>query len=256
MQLFMYQKSVLQKYKSNSQIARVLTEEWFAKEMYCPCCLNNQIKVYPNNQKASDFLCDECKNDFQLKSSRNPFKKKVIDGEFYTMAQVIKGGNSPNFFLLHYSNDDWIVKNLKMIPKFFVTFSMLEKRKPLSQNARRAGWTGCNFLLDKLPKEGKIDIISNERIIDKLEINKIWRKMFFLTNKKPEFRGWTSDILKLVQEQDKEFRLKNIYKHERYLKELHPENNNIQAKIRQQLQILRDNKIIKFKERGIYEVLE
>ncbi len=98
MQLSLYEKSVFKKYKSNSQIARVLTERWFAKEMYCPCCLNNKITVYPNNQKASDFLCDKCKNDFQLKSSKKPFKKKVLDGEFYTMASAIKKGNSPNFF--------------------------------------------------------------------------------------------------------------------------------------------------------------
>ena len=58
-----------------------------------------------------------------------------------------------------------------------------------------------------------------------------------------------------MQEQDKEFKLKDIYKYEKYFRELHPTNNNIQAKVRQQLQILRDNKIIKFKERGIYEVL-
>jgi len=62
--------------------------------------------------------------------------------------------------------------------------------------------------------------------------------------------------LKIVQEQDKFFKLNDIYRFEKYFKELHPENNNIQAKIRQQLQILRDNKILKFKDRGIYEVLE
>jgi type II restriction enzyme len=142
-----------------------------------------------------------------------------------------------------------------MIPKFFVTLSMLEKRKPLSENARRAGWTGCNFLLDKLPNEGKISIIRDEKTEDKILVNKQWKKMFFLANKKPEFRGWTSDVLKIVQEQDNEFGLGDIYKFENYLKELHPDNNNIKAKIRQQLQILRDNKIVKFKEKGIYEQL-
>lgn len=256
MDISMYQKDVLQNYKSNSQIARVLTENWFSSQMYCPCCLNKKIIEYPNNQKASDFFCEKCKNDFQLKSSKKPFGKKIIDGEFNTMVSVITENNSPNFFALHYSYDDWRVKSLTMIPKFFVNLSMIEKRKPLSENARRAGWTGCNFLLDKLPKEGKIPIISKEKIEDKEKVNKIWKKMFFLINKKPEFRGWTSDVLKIVQEQGNFFTLKDIYKFEKYLKELHPENNNIQAKIRQQLQILRDNKIIKFKDRGIYEVLE
>ncbi len=185
MQLSMYKKEVLQNYKSNSQRARVLTENWFSSQMYCPCCLNKKIIDYPNNQKASDFFCENCKNDFQLKSSKKPFGKKVVDGEYNTMLSVISEGKSPNFFILHYSSDDWTVKSLKMIPKFFVTLSMLEKRTPLSQNARRAGWTGCNFLLDKLPKEGKIPIIQNEKFEDKEIVNKIWRKMFFLANKKP-----------------------------------------------------------------------
>ncbi len=256
MNLSMYKKDILKKYKSNSQRVRVLTENWLESEMYCPCCLSKKIIAYPNNQKVNDFYCENCGNKFQLKSSKKPFKKKVIDGEFNTMARAIKEGRSPNFFLLNYSADEWIVRNLKMIPKFFITFSMLEKRKPLSDNARRAGWVGCNFLLDKLPKEGKINIIYNGIVQDKEKVNKMWRRMFFLTNKRPEFRGWTSDILKIVQEQNKEFKLKNIYKYEEYLKELHPKNNNIKAKIRQQLQILRDNKIIRFKQNGIYEVLD
>jgi len=37
-----------------------------------------------------------------------------------------------------------------------------------------------------------------------------------------------------------EFSLQEIYKFENDLKVLHPENNNIKAKIRQQLQFLRD----------------
>ena len=256
MDLSMYQKEVLESYKSNSQIARVLTENWFSSEMYCPCCLNEKVTDYPNNQKANDFFCEFCKNDFQLKSSKKPIDKKIVDGEFNTMVSVIQRGKAPNFVILHYSTDDWVVKSLTMIPKFFVTFSMLEQREPLSQSARRAGWTGCNFLLDKLPKEGKITIINKEIIEDKNEVNRIWRKMFFLANKKPEFRGWTSDVLKIVQEQNQFFTLNDIYKYEKYFKELHPENNNIKAKIRQQLQILRDNNILKFKNRGIYEVLE
>ena len=80
--------------------------------------------------------------------------------------------------------------------------------------------------------------------------------MFFLANKKPEFRGWTSDVLKVVQEQDKFFKLNDMYRYEKYFKKIQNENNNVRAKIRQQLQILRDNKILKFKDRGIYEVIE
>lgn len=252
----MIQKEVLVKYKSNSQITRVLTEDWFLREMYCPCCLNVHVKDFPNNNKGSDFLCENCKNEFQLKSSKNKFSKKLLDGEYNTMRKIILENTSPNFFLLNYSQDDWSVKNLVLIPKFFISFSMVEKRKPLSEKAQRAGWTGCNFLLQNLPEEGRIDIVKNEKILDKNQINKTWRKMFFLNKTNPEFRGWTSDVLKVVEDLQKDFSLTDIYKYEEYFRELHPLNNNIKAKIRQQLQILRDNKIIDFLGNGEYKIKE
>ena len=47
----------------------------------------------------------------------------------------------------------------------------------------------------------------------------------------------------------------DLYNFENYLKIKHPENNNIQAKIRQQLQELRDKGYLKFTNRGNYEVI-
>jgi type II restriction enzyme len=44
----------------------------------------------------------------------------------------------------------------------------------------------------------------------------------------------------------KEFSLNEIYFFENDLKILHPENKNIKAKIRQQLQFLRDKSYLKF----------
>ena len=45
-----------------------------------------------------------------------------------------------------------------------------------------------------------------------------------------------------------------IYKFKGYLKGLHPDNDHIEAKIRQQLQILRDNNILFFMGRGRYKL--
>lgn len=243
---------MMKNYKNNSQVIRVLTENWFLKQMYCPCCLNPSIKNFPNNTKSFDFFCPNCSNKFQLKSSKKHFEKRVLDGEYNTMKKIILNNDSPNFFLLNYNLSDWRVKNLFLIPNFFISFSMLEKRKPLSADAKRAGWIGCNFLLERLPSEGKIFIIQNEKIVNKEEINKIWKKMFFFNSTKPEFRGWTSDILKIVEELPAKFSLNEVYGYEKYLKEIHPTNKNIKPKIRQQLQILRDNKVIKFISNGNY----
>ncbi|MBN2421834.1 restriction endonuclease [Candidatus Woesearchaeota archaeon] len=255
--LSLYQKNVFRNYKSNSQIARVLTESWFSSEMYCPCCLNEKISKYPNNQKVADFLCDSCKNEFQGKSSSKTFGKILNDGEYHTMLSFVKNNLTPNFFLLHYSKEDWKVKNLYFIPKFFINESIIIKRNPLSKTARRAGWTGCNLLIERIPKEGKIYIINKGEIIDKSNVYNTWKKMSFLGKKDPSTRGWTSDVLKCVQQQDKEkFTLQEFYKFsKKYLQELHPHNKNVEAKIRQQLQILRDNGILRFDSRGTYSTI-
>ena len=50
----------------------------------------------------------------------------------------------------------------------------------------------------------------------------------------------------------KEFTLADIYNFTTILKEKHPDNNNIEAKIRQQLQVLRDKGYLKFEGKGKY----
>lgn len=255
--LSIYDKTTLERYKSNSQRARVLTEKWFNNQMYCPSCLNEKVTSYPNNKKVYDFLCEKCKADYQLKASNKAFTTRVLDGEFKTMTNAIKNNNAPNFFLLQYSNNDWYVKNLSVVPKMFITSSIIEQRKPLSVNARRAGWTGCNILLKRIPNEGHIFIVKNEGIIEKEKVNETWRKMSFLSLKKPKARGWTADVLRCVEDlNQEEFTLQDIYKSKDYLKELYPNNKHVTDKIRQQLQILRDNHILQFTSRGNYKIIK
>ena len=93
MNLEMYQKEVLQNYKRSSQITRVLTEDWFNREMYCPCCLNEKVKNFPNNQKGSDFFCEKCKSKTihrKLKSLGISKDTKIRAGLSQKLAKKIK----------------------------------------------------------------------------------------------------------------------------------------------------------------------
>lgn len=64
---------------------------------------------------------------------------------------------------------------------------------------------------------------------------------------------WINEIQTCVENLGKsEFTLQDIYQYESELKIRHPQNNNIQAKIRQQLQILRDRGWLEFNGRGTY----
>lgn len=253
MSLSIYQKEVFEEYHSNSQIARVLTENWFKEEMYCPACLHEELAKSPNNTKVIDFLCNNCGNIFQLKSQTSSFHSRVLDGAFTPMIEAIIKKENPNFFFMHYSNKDWEINNLLLIPKFFFSESIIEKRKPLSESARRSGWTGCNILLSKLPISGKIKVIEDKKVISKIQVQRNWKKLYFLNNQSPEKRAWTSDVLACIEKIDKnEFTLEEAYTYEDYLAGLHPNNQHIKAKIRQQLQILRDKGILEFKSKGYY----
>src|SRR4030042_176570 len=253
MELSIANESVLKKYHSKAQIARVLTENWFEDEMYCPNCLNDELKRNPNNTKVTDFICVTCNNQFQLKAQSKAFYSRITDGALKPMLDSIRLKTNPSFFFMQYSNKEWLIRNLTLVPKFFFSGAIIEGRKPLSDSARRKGWIGCNILISKLPGFGRIKVIENEREIPKKEVQNNWKKLFFLHKETPERRAWTSDVLMCIEKLSKqEFTLNQIYDYEPHLSSLHPDNSHIKAKIRQQLQILRDKGILEFKNRGYY----
>ena len=64
------------------------------------------------------------------------------------------------------------------------------------------------------------------------------------------------DVLNCVNDMDNDiFSLSDIYRYFAILQKKHMYNHNIEAKIRQQLQILRDKKFIEFTARGEYKKL-
>ena len=69
-------------------------------------------------------------------------------------------------------------------------------------------------------------------------------------------RSWIVDILYCINKIPKTiFSLEDVYQFESWLASQHPANHNIRPKVRQQLQILRDNNIIEFLGNGLYKKL-
>ena len=61
------------------------------------------------------------------------------------------------------------------------------------------------------------------------------------------------DVLLCVEKINKsEFSLDDVYAFESVLQAKHPENHNVRAKVRQQLQFLRDRGVVRFLGRGRY----
>ena len=160
-------------YKSASQIARVLTEDWLARNMYCPICGEISIKKAEPNAPVKDYVCENCKSQYELKSKKDntdKYETKVNDGVYQTMIGRITSLDNPSFFFMHYDCNE--VNNLIIVPKCFFIPEIIEKRKPLAENARRSGWEGCNILLNKIPDFAKIPIIRNRVVLDSKKVCK------------------------------------------------------------------------------------
>jgi len=243
-----------QGYKSSSQIARVLTEGWVNQNSYCPSCGNDTLNKFKNNTPVSDFICDKCNSEYELKSKNNTFTFKIVDGAYETMIRRINADNNPHFFFLNYSKNTFEVQNFLVIPKYYFIDDIIEQRNPLGKNARRAGWIGCNILLNSIPQFGKIFLIKNRNIENRKEVLEKWAKTSFLAKQNKEARGWTIEVLKIVDSiKDKSFKLQDMYAFEKILKEKFPNNNFVKDKIRQQLQVIRDKGLIEFKGNGLYQ---
>lgn len=245
--------TVARGYKSSSQIARVITEYWVEKNSYCPSCGNEHLIKFKNNKPVADFFCSNCKAEYELKSKKDGLLLKIVDGAYETMIRRINSENNPSFLFLNYSAYNLQIENYLVIPKHFFYDEIIEKRKPLGINAKRAGWIGCNILLNNIPSYGRIFLIKNKTIEKKEDVISKWVKTSFLSSSNSENRTWALEILKIVGNiKERKFNLKQIYDYESYLKAKFPNNNFIKDKIRQQLQIIRNKGIIKFLGHGVY----
>ncbi len=128
-------------------------------KLYCPACDSDQLSQSKPNSQAVDFMCAKCEQLFQLKSLRSWNPRKIVDAGYEAMLRAIRADRTPNLLVLQYSST-WLIQNLLLIPRVFFSESVIEKRNPLSSQARRAGWVGCNILLSQIPDDGKIAVVS------------------------------------------------------------------------------------------------
>ena len=242
-------------YTSQSQISRVLSEKWFRENGYCLSCDNDQLSQTPVNTKASDFFCRVCNESYELKAFRSRPVRTLVDGAYGSLMSRIQSESVPTLMLLERS-DDWQVQGLTAIHHLFLTAEVVEKRKPLSQAARRAGWIGCNIRLDLIVPDAKIQVIRDGQPADQGLVRESFRRFNRLRELPPKSRGWANLTLRIVRSlHASEFALSDVYGMEQSFATSYPENNNIRAKVRQQLQVLRDLGYIEFRGPGRYRLL-
>ena len=191
-----------------------------------------------------------------MKSKNGDVGKKIVDGAYSTMIARLVSENNPNFLFRTYNKSTLEIRNFLSIPKYFFVPGIIEERKALSPLARRAGWVGCNILMSNIPEFGKIFYVQDGVSKSRDEVLEKWSKTEFVkSTSNIEAKGWLLDVLLCVERiKKKEFSLEDVYAFEAHLKAKHPLNNNVQAKIRQQLQFLRDKNVIEFLGRGQYRL--
>lgn len=245
----------LDRYKSASQRARVGTESWGSSNFFCPACDSPRLDSAPQGTAAVDYFCPSCKSPFQLKSQCKPIGSRIVDAAYSEMKRAILEDRTPNLYVLHYDLTQWAVQTVILIPHFAFALSAVERRKPLATTARRAGWVGCNIVLDKIPFQARIPVIEEGNVRAKKAVREDYERLRPLERLNVQKRGWTLDVLRVVQSLNKkEFLLSDVYAHADALAKLHPRNAHVRDKIRQQLQVLRDLGLLTFLGGGAYRL--
>lgn len=243
-------------YKSPSQKARVVTEAWAGRNLFCPACSADRLVPSPANTRAVDFACGRCMQAFQLKGKSSSFTNKVINGAYDTLMAALNSDAAPNLFLLHYDRSTWTVANLLLVPHFAFPPSAIECRKPLSPTARRAGWIGCFIVLSRIPLDARIGVVRGGLPVEPEIVRAQYRRLLPLKQIAAPERGWTLDVLNVARSLGKaEFTNTDMYAQVGELQARHPENRHVTDKIRQQLQILRDIGLLAHVGRGRWRLI-
>jgi type II restriction enzyme len=240
---------------SASQNARIWTEHWVGANLFCPNCASPRIDQFPGNRKVADFLCRTCAEEYELKAQKGRFGPRVVDGAFASMCDRLAASNNPSLILMNYDLGRLRVTDLFFVPRHFFVREVIQERRPLAPTARRAGWIGCNILLNEIPASGKIFFVRAGEAAPRDYVVEQWRSTLFLKEQNLTARGWLIEVMKCVEAIGRrEFSLDDVYAHENRLRLLYPANRFVRPKIRQQLQVLRDHGYLDFTGRGRYRL--
>ena len=244
-------------YKNPGQIARLLTEDWGTRNLFCLSCDSCILNSAKNNTPVLDYTCSVCEATYQLKSKKTAFGKSIANSAYDVKMQAINKGRAPHYMLLQYSPDTWKVINLFVIPGHFLHPGAVHRRQPLSKSAKRSGWVGSIISLTDLPGEARIHVVRDGSVIPASEAREQWEHYKFLAGKRG---GWAADVLSCIRKLQWDtgeslFTLQKFY--ERFESDLarrHPGNRHVRDKIRQQMQILRNGGVLEFLGKGQYRM--
>lgn len=246
--------SAADRYTSQTQKSRVLSESWFQSNAYCLSCESDNLCATMANTKATDFICPNCDQNYELKTFRTKPKRTLVDGAYSSLMGRILSGSVPTLMMLE-RNDKWEIQSLTAIHNLFLTPDVVQQRKPLSATARRSGWVGCNIRLDQIASDALIEVVGPRGANEPRVVRDAFQRFNALKSINPRMRGWTTLALQVIRSLGRDvFTLSDLYGKEDHFAGRYPANRNIRPKIRQQLQILRDFGYLQFLGNGVYRL--
>jgi type II restriction enzyme len=186
-------------YNSGSQSARVWTEEWAAEWLYCPNCGHRNLSRFTANLPVADFYCNNCYDQYELKSKKGPFGPQIANGAYSKKIERLSSDTNPNFILLNYNFAAKEVISVCMIPKHFFTHDIVHARPALKPPARRAGWIGSNIQISQIPESGRIYLVRDKAIVARESVIEAWKRTLFLRDQDVVARGWLVEVMKCVE---------------------------------------------------------
>ena len=241
-------------YLSRTQQARRISEDWITRFGYCLKCDSDHLTPTSPNTKTRDFICPKCEHAYELKSKCGAFTTRIVDGSYVAMLDTIRSNRTPTFLLLQYTSS-WSIFRLTAIHHSLISEEAILPRRPLAKTARRAGWIGCSIALPAIALVGKIDIVVESLFQPPARTRAAFACLEGLSQLPHTRRSWAAAVLNIIYRLSKSsFSLADVYAFELELQAMYPENKNIRPKIRQQLQVLRDNRLIRFIGKGQYQI--
>jgi hypothetical protein len=214
----------------------------------------NSFKLAHFHTGASDlealriFANQKCKQ----KSVHNLHAKLFIfdDEAIITSGNLTPGGlrNNLEYGVLVDNKVDEIKKdylNLFNNPEYpEITVDIVNKAEAILASVPKEKQKGIRISEKSLFEE----VINDENIDERFDGG----TLSIVSNLSP----WEKDVFHCLEKIENDvFELGEAYDYEGYLNSLHPNNQNIKAKIRQQLQYLRDIGLIEFVKPGLYKKL-
>lgn len=129
-------------------------EQLVAKNCDCPKCKRAKtLKLLPPNFKCADLICDFCGFLAQVKAMNvqavSPLPKQVLGAAWGPQRERMESGiYFPLFLVLKAPSSHAIY----YLPTDFQSPALFAARKPLSSNAKRAGWQGFMYVLAAVPE--------------------------------------------------------------------------------------------------------